>query len=95
MPIVTGQHKRQHFYTPTQPLKIFIGISKGRSEYKGTDIMLKAAQTLQANYPDRVTLLIAEGLPFAQYCQMMQGSDIILDQLYGYVPGMNALQERL
>ena len=92
MPIVTGQHKRQHFYNPTQPLKIFIGISKGRSEYKGTDIMLKAAQTLQANYPDRVTLLIAEGLPFAQYCQMMQGSDIILDQLYGYVPGMNALQ---
>ena len=31
-------------------LKLFIGISKGRSEYKGTDIMLKAAQKLVEKY---------------------------------------------
>lgn len=92
LPIVSGQHKRTNYYNQAHPLKIFIGISKGRSEYKGTDIMLKAAQALQAKYPQRVELIIAEGVPFAQYCQMMQHSDVILDQLYGYVPGMNALQ---
>lgn len=72
-------------------LKLFIGISKGRSEYKGTDIMLKAAQRLVQNYPDLVELRIAEGVPFNQYKQMMEGSDAILDQLYSYTPSMNPL----
>ena len=72
-------------------LKLFIGISKGRSEYKGTDIMLKAAQKLVEKYPDLVELRIAEGVPFNQYKQMMEGSDAILDQLYSYSPSMNPL----
>ncbi len=73
------------------PIKVFVGISKGRSQYKGTDIMLRAAQRLQQTYPDRLQLLVAEGVPFAQYQRMMDGSDVILDQLYGYTPAMNAL----
>ncbi len=77
--------------TTNSPIKIFIGISKNRSEYKGTDIMLSAAQALAENFPDKVELLVAEGVPFAQYQQMMDGSDAILDQLYGYTPAMNAL----
>lgn len=73
------------------PVKVFIGISKKRSVYKGTDIMLAAAQEVQAKYPDRMHLTVASGVPFAQYQQMINDSDIILDQLYGYAPGMNAL----
>lgn len=72
-------------------LKIFIGISKGRSVYKGTDVMLKAARRLEEKYPERVELMVAEGVPFAQYQSMMDGSDVILDQLYSYTPAMNAL----
>lgn len=75
----------------TLPLKIFIGISKQRSIYKGTDIMLKAAQAIAAKYPNQVELQIAEGVPFATYEQMMNNSDAILDQLYSYTPAMNAL----
>jgi len=72
-------------------LKLFIGISKGRSEYKGTDIMLKAARRLADKYPQLVELKIAEGVPYEQYKQMMEGSDAILDQLYSYTPSMNPL----
>ncbi len=72
-------------------ITLFIGISKNRSAYKGTDIMLKAAQSVAERYPDKVTLRIAEGLPFAEYEQMMNESDAILDQLYSYTPAMNAL----
>lgn len=75
----------------SQPVKIFIGISKGRSQYKGTDIMLRAAEDLQAKYPDKMVLQKAEGIPFAQYEKMMNGSDAILDQLYSYTPSMNPL----
>ena len=75
-----------------KPLTVFIGISKKRSEYKGTDIMLRAAQDIKALYPDKIELRIADGIPFEQYVDMMKGSDVILDQLYSYTPAMNALE---
>ena len=70
---------------------IFIGINRERSVYKGTDIMLRAAEDVQSKYPHRMKLLIAESVPFEQYRHMMEGSDAILDQLYAYTPSMNPL----
>ena len=72
-------------------LNLFIGISKERSAYKGTDIMQKAAETIAAKYPQLVALKVANGIPFAQYERMLDSSDAILDQLYSYTPAMNAL----
>lgn len=80
----------QHLKNPKR-LSIFLGISKGRSVYKGTDIMLRAAQDVQSKYPDKMELLVAEGVPFAQYQKMIEQSDVLIDQLYGYAPAMNAL----
>lgn len=73
-------------------VKLFIGINKSRSEYKGTDIMLKTAQAIAKKYPDKTELRIAENIPFAEYVKMMNGSDAILDQLYSYTPSMNPLE---
>ena len=70
---------------------IFIGINRERSVYKGTDIMLRAAEDVRDKYPHRMKLLVAESVPFAEYQQMMEGSDAILDQLYAYTPSMNPL----
>lgn len=72
-------------------LRIFIGISKGRSAYKGTDIMLEVAREVEAKYSDRMELRVAEGLPFDEYCRIIEDSDVLIDQLYGYAPAMNAL----
>ena len=72
-------------------LSLFIGINRSRSAYKGTDIMLRAAQAIKEKYPQRVNLKIAESVPFAQYQQMLNGADAILDQLYSYTPSMNPL----
>lgn len=77
---------------PSRKLKLFIGINKTRSEYKGTDIMLKAAQAIAEKYPEKVELRIAQNVPFAEYVKMMNGSDAILDQLYSYTPSMNPLE---
>lgn len=77
--------------TPAIPITLFIGISKNRSAYKGTDIMLKAAEDVASRYPERVRLQVADGIPFAQYEQMLNNSDVLLDQLYSYTPAMNAL----
>lgn len=82
-----------HAVTATgQKVIVFIGISKNRSEYKGTDIMLEAAKHIHEKYPQKMELRIAEGVPFAKYREMMLGADLILDQLYSYTPAMNALE---
>ena len=54
--------------------------------------MLKAAQDIAEKYPEKVELRIAESVPFAEYIEMMNGSDAILDQLYSYTPSMNPLE---
>lgn len=76
---------------PSEKLRVFIGISKARSEFKGTDIMLQAAEDLQKKYPSLIELRIAEGIPFAEYQHMMDNSDVLMDQIYAYGPAMNAL----
>ena len=74
-----------------RPLRFFIGISKSRHKYKGTDIMLAALERLKADYPDKVEIVKAEGVPFSEYQEMLDGSDVLLDQLYSYTPAMNGL----
>ena len=75
----------------SEKIRLFIGINRERSEYKGTDIMLRAAQEIARKYPEKVELKIAESVPFAEYQHLMDESDAILDQLYAYTPAMNAL----
>ena len=75
-----------------KPLRFFIGIQRQRSALKGTDILLKVARELQALYPDRMELVTAENLPYAEYDRLRRRSDVLLDQIYSYTPAMNALQ---
>ena len=72
-------------------LRFFIGIQKSRNQYKGTDIMLNALLRINKTYPDKCEILKAENVPFEEYSQMINNCDVLLDQLYGYSPGMNAL----
>lgn len=99
--LITPGNSNSHIYVENhqvipldipKKVKLFIGINKSRSEYKGTDIMLKAAQAIAKKYPDKAELRIAESIPFAEYVKMMNGSDAILDQLYSYTPSMNPLE---
>ena len=77
---------------PPSAVRLFIGINRDRSEYKGTDIMLRAAREIARKYPEKVDLRVAESVPFAEYVEIMEGSDAILDQLYSYTPSMNPLE---
>ena len=74
------------------PVRIFIGINRERSSYKGTDIMLQAAREVEAHHPDLMKLQVVESVPFSLYTQLMENSDAILDQLYAYTPSMNPLE---
>lgn len=72
-------------------IRFFIGIQRERNAYKGTDIMLRALERLQREYPTRMEIVKVESVPFAVYQNLMNTSDVLLDQLYSYTPAMNAL----
>lgn len=72
-------------------VRFFIGIQKTRSEYKGTDIMLRALERIEQDFPSDCEVVRAESIPFEQYKELMNASDVLLDQLYSYTPAMNAL----
>ena len=72
-------------------IRFFIGIQKTRSAYKGTDIMLRALKRLVCKYPHLCEIVKVESVPFSVYKNLMDTSDVLLDQLYSYTPAMNAL----
>ena len=84
----TIQPKEQH---AQEGVNFFIGIQRHRSVIKGTDIMLRALQRVVQANPRRCTMRVAESVPFAEYQDLMNRSDALLDQLYSYTPAMNAL----
>ncbi len=90
LPVVPDGNAPSSF-PPVDKVRFFIGIQRNRSEYKGTDIMLRAARDIVSRYPSKASLVCTENLPYTQYVKAMEGCDVLLDQLYSYTPAMNAL----
>jgi glycosyltransferase involved in cell wall biosynthesis len=76
---------------PHDKVRFFIGIQKQRSQYKGTDIMLRALERVVREFPQKAKMVKVESVPFETYQNLMNSSDVLLDQLYSYTPAMNAL----
>jgi len=91
-PIVEKGIKLEKHCDKNLPIRFFVGIQKQRHKYKGTDVMLAALERIKASYPDRVSIVKVESVPFEEYQSLMSNSDVILDQLYSYTPAMNALE---
>lgn len=73
------------------PVRFFIGIQRARNAYKGTDIMLRALERIKKEFPEQCEIIKAESVPYEQYKELMNQSDLLLDQLYSYTPAMNGL----
>lgn len=91
LPINTSSLKYKQKGINNEKLKFFIGIQKDRSQFKGTDIMYKALLKIYEKYPNDILINKVESVPLTQYVKIMQESDILLDQIYSYTPGMNGL----
>lgn len=90
-PIDLSSVSQVSLWQPGEPVRFFVGIQRGRSEYKGTDVMLRALRRVEALYPTRCEVQVAESVPYAEYERMVSSSHVLLDQLYSYTPGMNGL----
>ncbi|MEM6687046.1 MAG: glycosyltransferase [Bacteroidota bacterium] len=71
---------------------IFHGINKVNYLKKGNDLIEKALEIISATYPNRVVVQTVSNLPYKEYIQKYNEAHIIMDQLYGYDQGYNALE---
>ncbi len=88
----TPKHLEEKPSAPDTPIRFFIGIMRGRSVYKGTDVMLRALLRAKEKYGNLIEVVQVENVPFEEYRKLLKKSDVLLDQLYSYTPAMNALE---
>ena len=73
-------------------IKIFHGINRDNYYKKGHDIFEKALAKINQKYSDRVEIIQVENLPYKDYIKSYDEAHIILDQVYSYDQGYNALE---
>lgn len=73
-------------------LVIFHGINRMNYLKKGNQFFEKALEIIRHKYPHRVEIITAESLPYADYMKSYNRAHIVLDQVYAYDQGYNALE---
>lgn len=71
---------------------IFHGINKYSSVKKGSSIFLEALARIEAKYKDKVEISTVNSLPYEEYQKHLQSAHILLDQIYSFDQGYNALE---
>lgn len=82
-------------YTPLvigEKIVIFHGINKTNYFIKGNDIFETALAVIEQKFGNKVEIVTVENLPYNQYIKALDDSHILLDQIYAYDQGYNALE---
>lgn len=83
--------------TPTQKtsegkILIFLGINRGNYHAKGIRYFEEALERIAEKYPEKVAVKITTNVPFETYSKIYNSADILLDQVFSYDQGYNALE---
>lgn len=82
-------------FTPLQAqdkVVIFLGINQGNAVRKGISYFKEALQEIETRYANRVTIIKVQNLPYNSYIHYLSKATIVLDQVYSYDQGYNALE---
>jgi len=71
---------------------IFHGINRSGFIKKGNIFFELALERIQKKYKDRIEVIVTEDLPYNEYIQHYRNCHILLDQVYAYDQGYNALE---
>ena len=70
---------------------VFLGINRLSYTKKGINYFEKALEIIQKKYVDKVEIITTENLPYDEYILKYNKAHILLDQVYAYDQGYNAL----
>ena len=71
--------------------KILLGVNTNSQLRKGTTYFERALKIIKKKHPN-ISIKQTKNLPFDKYIQELNNTDILLDQVYGYDQGYNALE---
>ncbi len=71
---------------------VFLGINRLSYSKKGIHFFEEALNKIKAKYSDKVEIIITENIPYQQYISLYNKAHILLDQVYAYDQGYNALE---
>lgn len=71
---------------------IFHGVNKANYYKKGNFLFDEALEIIQKKYPEKVEIKRTENVPYATYIESYNACHILLDQVYAYDQGYNALE---
>lgn len=78
--------------TITGKVVIFLGINRHSYIKKGINYFEEALGVIKKKYPDSVEVIITENIPYNDYIKLYDKAHILLDQVYAYDQGYNALE---
>lgn len=73
-------------------IKIFHGVNTGNQIKKGSVIIQNALAIISQKYPEKVQIISTSNVPYASYIQSYNSAHILMDQVYSYDQGYNALE---
>ncbi|WP_298895527.1 glycosyltransferase [uncultured Psychroserpens sp.] len=71
---------------------IFHGINTDNYYKKGNDIFEKALDIISKNYANKVNIITTRNIPYSDYLNHYKKAHILLDMVYAYDQGYNALE---
>lgn len=72
-------------------IKVLIGIQPKRDYMKGARRIADFLHRLDSEQPGLLEITEVTGVPYDEYCRLLEETDILVDQLYSYTPSMNSL----
>ena len=76
----------------TNKIIIFLGINRLSYLKKGINYFEKALEIVRKKYTDKVEIIVTENLPYDEYISIYNKAHILLDQVFAYDQGYNALE---
>jgi glycosyltransferase involved in cell wall biosynthesis len=71
---------------------IFLGINRLSNIKKGIRFFEEALAIIEKKYANQVEIIVTENIPYQQYIELYNKAHILLDQVYAYDQGYNALE---
>lgn len=71
---------------------IFLGINSGNKWAKGIRFFKEALEKVRHEFDSKINIVITTDIPYSDYQKHYQSAHILLDQVYGYDQGYNALE---
>jgi glycosyltransferase involved in cell wall biosynthesis len=73
-------------------ITIFLGINRGTYHQKGISFFEKTLEIIKEKHKDKIKIIVTENIPYEKYINLYNKAHILLDQVYAYDQGYNALE---